>query len=510
MFHSRAGRQQGQQEQHRPAFIPPPVEGLRADQARAAMSPSAALVLDNWLPYPNRIEMRAGSAAHVTGFGSAVKGLFTWNGPSSSKLFATCDNGVFDATSAGAVGAAATAWTNGVTQGVNLATGAGSYLLLVNGTDSLKHYNGTTWTSVATFGSLTSSNISALEVYKQRLFFLEKNSMNLWYLPTNSISGSATSFPLGAIFRRGGNLAAIATWTVDSGTGPDDLLAVASSEGEVAIFAGTDPSTLATWSYRGVYFLGRPLGGARSLYKNGGSLLFLCENGLYPVARALQSSVIDKQLALTDSVQALFTSYAALAPTSSYWAMIAQPDIPALIVNIPGVGGGRQLVMNNQSRRWCTFSGWDANCFARMGSSLYYGDADSVVQALTGAADQGSAVVATALWAYSTLGPRKAQIVEIQPIFQAEGAFNYTIGVDNDFANAPSSTLIPNPAASIAVWGTAVWGAAQWSGPVTTSEWQTVPDTFGRYKAAYLQVSSSTVQPTVEGMNALYIPGGSF
>ena len=405
--------------ENRQAFVPPPTQGLVADEARANMAPGAALVLDNFWPYPDRVELRAGSVAHVTGFTNAVKGLVTWAGPTSSKLFATCDNGIFDATTAGAVGAAATAWTNGLTQGVNLATGAGSYLLVVNGTDSLKHYNGTTWTTVATFGSLTSANIVALEVYKQRLFFLEKNSMNMWYLPVNSISGSATSFSLGAIFRRGGKLAAIATWTVDSGTGPDDLLAVASSEGEVAIFSGSDPSTLATWSYRGVYFLGRPLGGARSLYKNGGDLLFLCENGLFPVARALQSSVIEKQLALTDSVQAIFSAYARLAPTSDYWTMVAQPDIPALIVNIPGVTGGRQLVMNNQSRRWCTFSGWDTNCFARLGAGLYYGTATTVVQALTGTGDQGANVVGTMLCAYNTWNyPANKQCVAAMPLLR--------------------------------------------------------------------------------------------
>jgi hypothetical protein len=497
--------------ENRSFFIPAPSQGLRFDQPRAGMDPRAAGLLDNWLDYPDRIEMRRGAANHVTGFAEPVQGLWTWAGPTGSELFATCDDGIFDATSAGAVGAAVAAITNGLTQGVNINTGANSYLVLVNATDDLWHYEGTVWTQVAAFGALNTDTISAVEVYKQRLFFIERNSMTLWYLPINSIAGAATSFPLGAIFRRGGKLAAIATWTVDSGTGPDDLFVVASTEGEVAVFSGSDPSTLATWAYRGVYALGRPLGGARSLFKNGGDLLFLCENGIFPLAKALQSASIEKQIALTDRIQALFSSYARNAPTSDYWGIVAQPDIPAIIVNVPGVPEGRQLVMNTQSKGWNTFSGLVANCWARVGAELYYGSDTAVVHALTGSGDFGGNVTATTLLAYNNLSfPRNKQIAEIMPILRASGPFDYTIGVDNDFANDPASTLVANPLTALSLWGTALWGTGTWSGPATVASWQSVPDTYGRYKAIYLQVTSKTVQPALEGFNALYTPGGNF
>jgi hypothetical protein len=67
-----------------------------------------------------------------------------------------------------------------------------------------------------------SSNLIHVNLHKERLYFVEENTLNFWYLGANAISGAATSFPLGAIARNGGYIMAMGTWTLDAGYGVDD------------------------------------------------------------------------------------------------------------------------------------------------------------------------------------------------------------------------------------------------------------------------------------------------
>lgn len=507
----RTSLQEGLGPRNRLVTLPPASGGLNFVDSLAAMRPQYAVALDNWVAYPDRVEMRYGAANHVTGFSQAVKGLWTWDGPSSSQLFATCDNGVFAATTAGAVGAAAVSLTNGATVATTIATGAGTYLLIVNSTDDLRQYDGATWTTVAAFGGLNTNAVSCIETYKQRIFMSQENTLTLWYLPVNSIAGAATSYPLGAIFRKGGSITSIATWTVDGGAGPDDHLAVATSSGEVAVFSGTDPSSAATWALRGVYYIGRPLG-SLSLYKYGGELLFLTEAGLWPLSRALQSASVDRTQLVSRRIQPLLSSYAATYGATQGWQLINHPDVPFLLLNVPGTASGTQLVMHSDSGAWSTFTGWAANCWARLGNQLYFGGSNRVAKAWTGGADFGANITATLLQAYNSLSyPRDKQVVKIRPTFSATGDFSYTLGIDNDFINDPTSNLISSSGTTAALWGSGIWGTSLWSSSnVTKREWRTVPDIDGVYKALYCQVMSQTVRPSIQSMDVLYIPGSTF
>lgn len=52
---------------------------------------------------------------------------------------------------------------------------------------------------------MTPEDLNYVWVYKNRLFFVEKDSLNAWYLPVDSIGGAAEKFPLGGVFTRGGS-----------------------------------------------------------------------------------------------------------------------------------------------------------------------------------------------------------------------------------------------------------------------------------------------------------------
>jgi hypothetical protein len=104
---------------------------------------------------------------------------------------------------------------------------------------------------------LNSNQFANINLFKERLYFVQKNSLSFWYLPVDSINGAVTEFPLGGIFKKGGYLQAMGTWTIDAGYGVDDLAAFVTSNGEVAIYKGSDPSDPNDWALIGIWNIGQ-------------------------------------------------------------------------------------------------------------------------------------------------------------------------------------------------------------------------------------------------------------
>jgi len=492
-----------------PITLPAPVGGLNALHSVMAMPPTDAVVLENIIPYPDKIALRMGCANHTTGFANPVLRMHNYAAPSGAEsLWATTDAGVYNATSAGAVGAAAIALTNGKTVGSIISTGASNYLTLVNGTDDAKQYDGTTWSSIAAFAPTNTNILNYVETYRQRLYFIEENSLRIHYLAANSISGGSTSYNVGSVFRQGGYLVALGTWTIDGGTGPDDHLVMVTNKGEIAVFVGADP---ASWSYKGTYFIGRPLG-TMPLFKYGGDLLYLCESGLYPLSKALLVASIDRTQSISQKINQTFSDSGTAFFSEYGWQIIAMPDIPLILVNVPGTGQHFQYCMHPQTGAWSIFSGWEAECFARMGGNLYFGVGTKTAK-VTGTSDYGGNITGTMLQAYSTFGyPRNKKVAEIRPVFSTTGAFSYIMGLADDFSvlgdkNTVSSAL----GGSAAIWGTSLWGSSYWSGSSEiTRAWRAVPDNYSTWKALYLQFSSNTVEVSYLGCDLLVLKGSSF
>jgi hypothetical protein len=117
-------------------------------------------------------------------------------------------------------------WLGAVTGGPfqdNEAITSSGGAALVNGTISLLYGK---ITGVAT------SSLSHNWVYKNRLFYIEKNSLNAWYLAVDSITGTATKLPLGGVFTLGGSLLFGASWSIESGDGLSVSIASASRAGQ--------------------------------------------------------------------------------------------------------------------------------------------------------------------------------------------------------------------------------------------------------------------------------------
>jgi len=462
--------------------LPAPVGGWNARDPLAAMPEKDAIVLENWFPKAADVAVRPGAIAHKTGFGSTVRTLMAWNGYANQKLFAATDTGIFDATVSGAVGASVSALTNGALQYVNFSTVAGMFLVAVNGDDKLKLYDGVAWADVdglspiAITGLATTSLVS-VAVIKKRLWFVERNSMSVWYLPVAQVGGALTEFPLGQLFSRGGHVVAAGTWTIDGGAGSDDYAVFITSEGEVAVYKGTDPGAAATWAHVGTYYIGEPVG-RNCFCKFGGDLLILCQNGLYPLSRAVQSSLVDRSAALTSKIDTAFTEAVTLYGHNIGWQAISYPQGSFVLVNVPVTASYvQQYVMNSITGAWCRFSGWNASAWEVFGENLYFAGTDKVARAWVGNSDFGAAIFAKAQQAYSYFGNRAQQkhFKLVRPVVALGGKVTLQLGMDADYTIGKFASFTATGPVENYVWDSSEWNAATWAAnSETRRDWATI------------------------------------
>lgn len=479
-------------------YYPPPVGGLNLIVPQTMLAPTEALALSNAVPLSDRITPRPGMANHITtDFANTVKALHIYAAVGgTSTLWATTSNGVFNVTTSGAAPAASIALTNGETIGAVLSTGAQNYLTLVNGTDSMVQYDGATWTSTATVGGgvINTNTFSYVEVYRQRIYFIVENTTRLVYLNANSVTGGGTNYDTAAIFRRGGYLLAMSTWTIDGGTGPDDHLCLLTSEGEIAVFAGNDP---ASWSYKGTYYVGRPVG-KRPLLKFGGDLLYLTEAGVYPLSKALLVATLDRSSAITDKINPYYTSLAATNRTAWSNSAVINSKVPFLLVN---VSTGTLLIMNTQTRAWATWSvgGTTLESFAFFDGQLYAArDVRVVVFSDVGIDSATSnSPIALAIQYGVRAVPRHApyKILAAMPdvTVPTSGTYRYRfIGGFKTTGVAASFSILPLAAAEY-----------------RNTRWLMTGDNYSEWKYASFELSSdsSGKAPTFWGMTVSYVEG---
>jgi hypothetical protein len=94
----------------------------------------------------------------------------------------------------------------------------------------------------------------------------------------------------------------MANWNIDGGLGADDYAAFLSSQGEVALYKGTDPASSTTWALQGVYWLGSPIG-RRCFVQYGSDVAVISQDGLLPLSKELpQNRINSNVVALTDTI----------------------------------------------------------------------------------------------------------------------------------------------------------------------------------------------------------------
>lgn len=466
----------------RTSSIQAPTGGLNAKDPIANMKETEAVTLDNWFPTPSSVDIRNGMVEHVTGFSDPVETLSLYNDGVTPELFAASGDSIYSVTAAGALSAAVvTGLTNARFQHVNMGTAGGFFLLMVNGEDKMQVYTGSAWYADGTTTTVTgvdTADCVHINNFKNRVWLIEKNTFNAWYLPVSSIGGAANVLDLSGLFKLGGYLMAMANWTIDNASGIDDYAAFITSEGEVALYKGTDPSSADTWALVGTFRMGRPIG-RRCFCKAGADVLVVTTDGAFPLSKALLTDRSQLNLAATDKISTVFNQDIRNYGGNYGWQPIIHPFGQKLIVNVPTSEGSEahQYVMHTAHGAWTRFTGWNAICWEVIGDLLYFGGSDGVWQADTGESDNGSEITAVAQQAFSYFGNRTGikKWSMARCIFTSNGSVSPAILMNVDFAQnrtTVSPSYVGEPGSE---WDVASWDTSSWQqGDLITKRWQSI------------------------------------
>lgn len=361
--------------------------------------------------------------------------------------------------------------------------------------------NGTPILATPAVTGVAVSDLSYLASHNSRVWAVEKNSTTAWYLDVESIAGAATKFPLGGVFKRGGSLLFIAEWSQDEGSGLSALLAFVTTEGEVAVYGGLDPSDAASWSLRGVYRIGLPLG-KDAWIRAGGDLIIATDIGMVPLSQAVVKDVAALTLSAISNPIEDEWSRAVAARTSRDWVCELWPTKQMLLVAFPP-GDNEQagmFVANVLTGAWSFFTAWDGTCLQLFEDRMFWGTgAGLVVEAEVTGSDMGTPYVAVCVPLFDDCKSPAAikQMTLAKATYRSPTEANPQMSGQYDFdVQLPAAPNSP-PNESISLWGSAVWGVSVWGSPPasrTFGGWQSING--GGYAIApALQITSGSLAP---------------
>lgn len=454
------------------ASVPPPVGGLNSRDELANMDERDALILVNYFPQTAAAELRKGFDEHVTGITGTIGTLMEWRGPAGQKLFAANASAIYDVTSAGAVGAASvSSLSNNYWSHTMMATAGGNFLVCVNGADGLRSYSGAAWaTQVVTVA--VAADLNFVWQHKRRLWFVEKASTSIWYLPVDSIAGAAAELDLGPLLSLGGKIVAGATWTLDGGIGIDDHMVLLSSAGQIIIYKGTDPASATTWELVGVFRCAPPIG-QRCLVGTGSDVAILTIEGIVSLqgVMALDRAAGDKAT-VTNKINDLFNDDAISYGSLTGWQMLTYPRNHMVIVNVPlSASTAYQYVMNALTGAWCKFTAMNAACWSRYNEDIFFASGGTVYKADTGTDDNGAAIPGDIKSSFNYFGERGRlkQFHMLRPIISSTGIVSPAIQLNYDFGDVVPTDVPLTTFSGSSVWDTAVWDVDVWAGGEETS-----------------------------------------
>jgi len=486
--------------------VPAPVGGWDAQSPLANMPPENAVILDNFIPRAGYVELRKGYVPWQEGLVLPTETILVWRGhvqATADDIFAACGGSIFDVTNQNEApvevynGAGNPRW-----QWINFANDAGTFLIAANGAVAPVYYNGTAFADTVitgTSGVITLDPRTLVDVmdHKGRLFFVQEDSLRVWFLAPFAIQGEAELLDLGPIFDKGGSIICQATWTLDGGSGADDLAVFVTTQGQVAVYQGLDPSDANNWALVGVYDLGLPLS-RRSLIKYGSDLVLLTTDGVVPLSQALKLDRAQENLvALTQRIQNAFQTATQRYRGNFGWEGTLYPKGTLAVFNVPiaSLSRSEQYVQNVQTGAWCRFTGINAFCWAVANDQMYFGGADAIYLWDTGYADNTGAIVGDIKTAFNYFGSRGSlkKFEMLQPILRIASALAPAVEIVTDFKESVPTAVPTTISVTGGQWDTGLWDQALWSPSVQTRDSWTSVTGIGYCGAVRMRVSPSPV-----------------
>lgn len=473
---------------------------------------NGAAMLENWFPTATGVRMRGGSSKYATiGAGSLdVKALFSYITGGNRKLFGATNTDIYDITTvadpAVSPASAVSAMDNsGGISVVQFATAGGTFLRLVNGADTPRVYDGSTWGTTPTITGVTATTLSHVWAWKQRLFFIQKDTLDAWYLPVDSIGGAAVKLPLGGVFNRGGSLLFGSSWSLDENSGLSASCVFVTTEGEVAVYRGSDPSSASTWALVGVYRIGRPRG-PKAFIRAGGDLVIATDIGAVPLSQAIAKDFVAlSPNAVSYSIEDEWNN-AVADRSGGYWECEVWPTKQMVLVSLyQSTNLPKQIfVCNARTGAWALYTGWDSRCVHAFGERCFFGSASGkVIECEVTGADQGATYTANCVPLFDPLkSPASLKTgLMARSVLRSPANLEARLSLQMNF-----NIVLPPAPDDIAVigtevWGTAVWGSSMWGteqAKTTYQKWRSISGSGTTLSVATQVTSGSIMQPNFD------------
>ena len=440
--------------------IPAPIKGLNCRDNLSDMAAEYAITMDNYLPQDTKVCLRKGYVCHTL-LNTRVSSLAVYNSADLTQFLAVADHKVWNISSKNNV---YSVLENGITNDEFRTAQYKNNLYFVNGTDIPKVYSYDGQEQMTDWGfsavGLIASQIANIGVSKQRLWFIEKASLKVWYPQVaGNVSGTLECFDLSQVSRFGGNLVAVAAWTQDGGQGIDDLTVFITSEGEVLVYSGSDINDADDWKLRGSYKISRPIGW-QCLLQYQGDLVVITEDGYLPLSKALP---LDKasyaQIAFSDTIRGLVLDRTQHYSSYSGWQGIIYSRGGYALFNVPVANNFEQHVINLSTGAWCRFTGIRAYVWAQYEKRLYFGADDGVYLFDESYSDNGAPIQGIIEQAYNNLGTERLKRIQLlNPRTKSVSPYTLVIYTDMDMEKRAVDF-----AESIGSIGQTLWNTVKWS-----------------------------------------------
>ncbi|EHK76899.1 hypothetical protein SM0020_16311 [Sinorhizobium meliloti CCNWSX0020] len=442
----------------------------------ASQQPGSATVLRNFFPTLMGCKIRGGSQRKaLAADGGDIRSAFKYKYGANEKLFMATASGIYNMTSPAAPPTTTSADVSGMSGGDWCAfqhTNAGtSWLVCLNSANDRQLYNGTTWTTAPAITFTDGTTMAQLNygwLFKNREFFLKNGTLDAYYLAINAVGGAAAVFPLGGVMKKGGSLLTGFSWSLESGDGLNDMCVFVSTEGEIAVYAGSDPSSASDFALKGVYQIGKPLG-KNAWIRAGGDILIATTDGLTPMSQVFQR---DRQaLSLVSVSRPIEDDWRRAAnATGTGWTLKQWPEQNLVFVAFPenSVVTDTTFVLNVLTGRWSTISNWQALCYETLQGGLFFGGPDGYAwQGDAGGTDDGLTFSATYLSQFSPAGQfgQRATATMAHMYFRAKSSPKVRLfaRADHDRSTPTFATATEGDATS-SEWDVGLWDVAIWDG----------------------------------------------
>lgn len=375
------------------------------------------------------------------------------------------------------------------------------------------------WTYQAgTIGGVDPANLAFVTVYGGRVWFVEKDSANAWYLAVGAIYGTATKFTLGSKLRAGGPLVGLWNWTVDGGNGLNDKLVAISGGGDVVVYQGTDPSDSDAFGIVGTWYVGGVPAGRRIATNFGGDMLILSKLGVLPLSRLLGGAASeDASIYATAKIGNLFNTLMLTRASLRGWSLQIHPEDNSLMVIVPTADGEatEQLVMSLWNRSWSRYRDLPILSCEVWGGKLYFGTVDGRVMINDGYVDgvtlaapsSYTAIQWAVLTAFQGLGTgRQKRVQMIRPTFLAGGPTSYSARAKfkYDLSELASVSL---ETGGEGTWDHSTWSESVWQGDYTPSQRLTGASGMGVEMAIALRGAANS-RLILVGIDVFFDQGG--